>query len=239
MGQSNERNRMNSSKIDLTLFCAASGDPRIYLTRPFSIGDYTLASNGHILIRIDRRDDIPPPEDMPEKAAYAAVSQPDIAYKKLGTETGSLRLADFDPELVECDDCTGTGQTHTCPECGGNGTTDIWTSWDKEPCYTCDGSGAVSPAQMPSLLEKFPQSAPLNGPQRCESCYGIGKRCTDDEKYHIGAATLGSQYLLLAKTLPNAKVYAFSKANKNPQAKAEPTLIVFDGGLGILMPRRD
>jgi hypothetical protein len=222
---------MSSSKIDLTLFCAASGDPRFYLTRPFSIGDYTLASNGHILIRIARQDDIMPPENMPEKAAMTCVDLPSRINKKLGTETGALRLAEFDPELVDCDTCAGAGKINICPQCGGYGETGGACELDNETCTTCDGLGCVPIALMPLLLEKFPQAIPPGEPEHCPTCCGLGKRCTD-YKYRLGATTLGTQYLLLTKTLPNATIYAFGP----PQ---DPALSRFDAGLGVLMPRRD
>lgn len=216
--------------IDLQSFCADPDDQRVYLTRPFSIGDYTLASNGHILIRIARQDGILPPENMPEKVAMAALSQLEITHRKLGCETGILRLDDFNPESLECDTCAGTGKIHCCPECGGYGETGGTSELDNENCATCDGLGHVPSTHIPALREKFPQAKPYT-PDRCPSCYGLGKCCAD-KKYQLGETTLGTQYLLLAKTLPDATVYTFGPP-------PDPAMIIFDGGLGVLMPRRD
>jgi hypothetical protein len=209
--------------IDLQQFCADPYDPRIYLTRPFTLGNYTLASNGHILIRVDHQDGYLSPENMPENATNAVLSIPDTAYSKLGTETGTLPLAGYKPYLVECGTCAGTGKINTCPQCGG---------WGEicEDCETCDGAGCIPSTQMPALREKFALSTPPAEPYRCPECYGLGQRCPA-QTHILGDTTLGTQYLLLAKTLPNANIYAFGRT--------DPALIVFDGGIGVLMPRRD
>ncbi len=44
--------------IDLKPFCG-DNDIRYYLNEPFSEGEFTYATNGHILIRVPRRDDVP------------------------------------------------------------------------------------------------------------------------------------------------------------------------------------
>jgi hypothetical protein len=213
--------------IDLMPFCATPNDMRGYLRQPFTLGQYTLASNGHILIRVDRTDAIPESDYFPKSIADKIIPMPDKMHQKLGTETGMMRLAEFEPDLLNCCLCEGTKLTHDCPACEGNG--EIGDCYASKICETCKGSGAVSATQMQSLPDKFPPSA-INDPYRCEACYGIGKRCMH-QKDRIGAATFGSQYLLLAKSLADATVYAFGKT--------DPALIVFSGGLGILMPRRD
>jgi len=50
--------------LGLTKFC---GDPqsRLYISRPFTQGDHTWATNGHIMIRIPKRADVPAFKDAP------------------------------------------------------------------------------------------------------------------------------------------------------------------------------
>ena len=44
--------------IDLQQFCSTDGT-RWYLTKPFSMGEFSFATNGHILVRQPRRADVP------------------------------------------------------------------------------------------------------------------------------------------------------------------------------------
>ena len=47
--------------IDLTQFCAREDAPHIQLTRPFTLGDFSYASDGCVCVRTPRRDGVPPP----------------------------------------------------------------------------------------------------------------------------------------------------------------------------------
>jgi hypothetical protein len=218
--------------IDLQPFCGKC-DIRSYLNAPLSLDNYTYASNGHLLIRVDRRSDTPAPDNLPEKIADTFRALPEQALQKRGTETGTLRLADFEPELTDCNECEGTGLTYVCPECQGDG--EVFTQGDfydyEAECKVCEGSGTISDNQIESLRRRNSRHPGVNkAPNRCQSCAGSGKQPKED-KHTVGDTTLGAAYLLLFKTLPNATVYAFGKNDF--------ALIVFDGGLGILMPRRD
>ena len=95
--------------IDLQQFCGAD-ETRPYLMKPFSLGEFSYATNGHILVRVARLEGVDPPAKTfnPEKplegieaASFAA------PYFKLPAE----------PEDTECEDCDGRGCEHECPEC--------------------------------------------------------------------------------------------------------------------------
>jgi hypothetical protein len=224
---------MSNPSINLDQFCAAPNDPRTHLNTPLSIDNYTYASNGHLIIRIDRRHDTPAPDNLPKKVADLFRSLPEQALQKCGTEIGTLRLADFEPELTDCNECEGTGLTHVCPECQGDGEVFLQSDfYDYEAeCKSCEGSGTISDNQIESLRSRNSRHPGVNkAPNRCQSCAGSGKQ-PNEEKHIVGDTTLGTGYLLLLKTLPNSTVFAFGKNDF--------ALIVFDGGIGILMPRRD
>jgi hypothetical protein len=218
--------------IDLQPFCAKR-DIRTYLNTPLSLDNYTYASNGHLLIRVDRRNDTPEYDNIPEKLTDSFRSLPEQALQKLGTETGTLRLAEFEPELTICNECGGTGLTHVCPECEGTGDITLESEFNdyNVDCISCDGTGTVSDNKI-ELLRRFNLQHPgvNKAPNRCQSCAGSGKH-PEVDKHIIGETTLGTAYLLLFKTLQNATVFAFGKN--------DTALIVFDGGIGVLMPRID
>lgn len=223
---------MSKPEIDLQPFCGEC-NIRTYLNAPISLDNYTYASNGHLLVRVDRRNDAQAPDNLPVKLADSFRSLPEKALKKRGTETGILHLSGFEPELTDCNECEGLGLTYVCPECEGNGEIIIdsqFNSYEMD-CKTCDRTGTASEDQIKTLRKRHSRHPLVNkAPNRCQSCTGSGKR-PKEQKHIVGDASLGSDYLLLFKTLPNATVYAFGKA--------DCALIVFDGGIGVLMPRRD
>jgi hypothetical protein len=54
-----------TSPINLRSFCARKSDCRYYLHQPWSRGNYTYATDGHIAVRIPRRQDVLDNKDAP------------------------------------------------------------------------------------------------------------------------------------------------------------------------------
>lgn len=109
--------------LDLKPFCSTK-EHVLEIREPFPRGDFTYATNGHIMVRIPRR-----PEDAEvERAPHA---------EKLFDKAPLLALAPF-PEInlpaakiedcVECDG--GTESPHSCPDCSCE-------------CPKCEGDGQV------------------------------------------------------------------------------------------------
>ena len=116
--------------IDLKPFCC-DNDIRYYLNEPFSKGEYTYATNGDIVVRVSRRDDVPEIEQAPncekifaEHPFVAAVSIPHA------------------PPLIEgdCDCCNGEG-THE-RKCGNSAGYD---------CANCNATGKVMKESLPGF----------------------------------------------------------------------------------------
>ena len=112
----------NMSEIDLAPFC--STDPRRpYLHAPSSRGDFTYATNGHILIKIPKRDGIATADKFPDcekvMPSFAGVSFKPLAHVVLPPR-----------KTVPCDICEGRGHAHDCPDCGCE-------------CDECDGRGSL------------------------------------------------------------------------------------------------
>lgn len=96
-------------------FCA--GDERRPITcRPWSVGEYSYATNGLIIVRVPRLVDVPPPDDQKiEKTA----AQIDEWLQKLEatTRTPVPRFEVPKGKSWTCDKCEGRGTEHDCPDC--------------------------------------------------------------------------------------------------------------------------
>lgn len=119
---------MGYEMIDLKQFCSTD-DLRKTLRRPFSHGDYSYATNGVIAVRVPRRPDIPEADKLgiPEQLNKILAPLDGASFKAI-----DICLPD-DQEVAtkeECDDCSGSGHEHECPDC-------------QCECPACDGSGEV------------------------------------------------------------------------------------------------
>lgn len=107
--------------IDLMPFCSRD-DARPYIERPYSRGEWTYATDGRILVRVPRIDDVPDNDKAPD------------AQKLFDQNTGGehIKLPAFEiPKpgpAEECDECEGRGVDHECPDC-------------KCTCSECHGTG--------------------------------------------------------------------------------------------------
>lgn len=107
------------SAIDLQPFCSTEA-ARFYLGQPFSIGDLTYATNGHIAVRVQRRADVPVNPKAPDPARVFQIDRPTFV---------PAQLFEFpDLETVSCEKCGGQGHKHDCPSC-------------ECVCSRCDGEG--------------------------------------------------------------------------------------------------
>jgi hypothetical protein len=111
--------------IDLDKFCEKDG-VRYYLEKPFRLGGYIYATNGHLAVRI--------PDDGREAAeAYKSVSGIGKIFADAIARDGeqftvpNIALPDG-PDEEKCPACNGLGEPecdmehmHDCPECDGTG----------------------------------------------------------------------------------------------------------------------
>ena len=103
--------------IDLTPFCSTHiSVPK--LMQPFSRGDFTWATNGHVMARVERRPGVPDGVNLNvEQFIRPAVM--DVALP---------RFEELSAIADNCALCSGTGKTHDCPDC-------------KCLCADCNGTG--------------------------------------------------------------------------------------------------
>lgn len=113
----------HSKETDLAPFCSTE-ETRFYIMKPWSRGEYTFATNGHILVRVPRRTDIAENDLCPDAAKVFAKIEAQIC-----APLPAYKLPD--EEKNECSLCEGGGKGHDCPDC-------------ECACANCDGKGEVS-----------------------------------------------------------------------------------------------
>lgn len=112
--------------LNLQPFCVEPDSYRAHtLGKPFSRGDFTYATNGQIIIRVPRRDEVPPSDVAPTAEQLFAGARSD-GFRPLR----SVVLPPPKRGTVDCADCDGRGKEHDCPDC-------------ECECTTCHGTGRV------------------------------------------------------------------------------------------------
>lgn len=104
----------------LQQFCRVRDDCEpLWQHVPWSRGQYTYATNGHILIRLPRQVEVP---ENPRAVEC------DNLFPSMDGRTWFPLPVVVPPPLVECDDCEGRGKyggpkghVHQCDECEGTG----------------------------------------------------------------------------------------------------------------------
>lgn len=191
--------------LDLEKFCEPSMKK---ISRPWSAGDYTYATNGHIAVRVPRMDDAPENEEAP-----------DMARVPWDHET----LNDWEPlppyDLAGAKDCTlckGMKKARVCHECDGEGEVTAETDYNYYvvTCKTCGGDGT-----MPGESDDPP----------CPRCQGTGRSLNIPVPWAAGH--IGMQMLVKINDLPGVKLSKTGDGEK-------PWRFIFDGGAGVIMPMR-
>ena len=107
----------------LNAFCSDS-DRQPVLQAPWSEVSHSYASNGNILIRVDRLQEVPEREDAPRNVdAILLNKDARTPYTAIQEPAGS--------DMEGCPTCKGTGRCD-CPRCSAS-----------HDCGTCKGFGAV------------------------------------------------------------------------------------------------
>jgi hypothetical protein len=108
--------------IDLMPFC--DHEPYRCLDAPFSQGEWTYATNGHIAVRVPRLAEIP------ERQGAPPIDVEKVFIDNAATTYEQLPWFDLSPS--QCSQCGGLGRRHKCPDC-------------ECECALCDGSGVAEP----------------------------------------------------------------------------------------------
>ncbi|MCK9361657.1 hypothetical protein M0Q28_05570 [Patescibacteria group bacterium] len=113
----------------LKKFCAAADGSRINL-HPWSKGEYSYATNGHIIARVPRLADVPERDGALSTDYLFPYADPPAWFALSDIELAKVKT-------VDCSECDGDGEVRheECPDCDGH------------PCPDCDGTGKVTPMQ--------------------------------------------------------------------------------------------
>jgi hypothetical protein len=120
--------------IDLLMFCCHRN---AVMKTPATIGPYTYATDGKVIVRVPADKHYEAPVDFP------LVDRLPWDHDQLG-EWVQLPILDIKPR--NCLACKGTGKTTVCPECEGEGEvcfSNDFNTYDF-PCETCGGSRVIS-----------------------------------------------------------------------------------------------
>jgi hypothetical protein len=192
----------------LARFCHAEN---IILNVPWSRGVYTYATNGHILVRAPRLEDVPEKEDAPEVDKMFSIPLPDEWFP-----LADMALPALEATEKTCPECNGAGTKECeCPECDGRGMVDFTNRHNdyEVDCKTCNGEGKI---------------------HKCDKCNATGKIAVETlQPIKVGASHFQLRYLLLLKDLPNGKI-----APAAPSQSLLAAYFAFDGGDGLLMPMK-
>jgi len=191
--------------MDLSTFCTCIRDLPT-LKEPFSQGNYTYASNGHMIIRVPFRPDIP--EKKPDNLQLE-----NLVF--LNREEYTTEFPKYKTEKKKCSWCRGSGRTQICQECDGDGYVELENDFNQysAECKTCRGEGETP-----------------GGPEKCSNCDGTGQAYVDKyDHVDIGDVRLGKKLLDKIKDLPGVRLGPVDGAERQQVA------FCFDGGDGILM----
>lgn len=193
-------------------FCSLN-DSREFLRRPFREGDYIVASNGHIAVRVAISEALSAIE--PCAVEKAKVCFGDVIDKAFRHDMEFHPIPVL-PPAKQCRQCRGTGKAYKCESCEGNGEFDH-DGYDYE-CKPCGGSGQVKDA-----------TGPDDELAVCNCCGGTGAS-REWQPVRIGEGYFEAFHLRIIATLTGAKVA--------PNGPGEIAYFTADGCDGVIMPTR-
>lgn len=197
--------------MNLKKFCRKSHYTET-LSEPFSDDNYTYATDGSILIRIDKISEIT--KVYPSINAEKILEENKIDGNEIWIDPPKFKIIE-----KNCSGCGGTGKVIVCKECNGAGSLEFssdYNDYDVE-CKSCFGENTKD--------------------KKCENCEGAGKykeysnpviEIKKDGYLEQIEIIINGMYLEMIQNLPNIKI-ALQDKNKTIKLK-------FDGGIGLLMP---
>jgi hypothetical protein len=135
--------------FDISSFCSTD-KMHPYICKPFNHGEFSIATNGHILVRV------------PVQEAYAGNDGPQNigdAIRGMDDPLVFIPLPPLNFETETCKACGGQRYTVECSTCNGEGEQECCTCGHAEECDDCHGKGHYACAE---------------GTEPCEACKSKG-----------------------------------------------------------------
>ena len=194
--------------METTLDLFTSKDPdHPSISTPFSVGDYSYATDGFIMVRMPRMAHIPERDDAP-LVSFITIAPRNETWHKLTQEIPALTF-------TRCDNCDGTGDVAVCHECHGEKILLFNSSFNQYTieCLTCKGVGHLTGQR--------------DGAISCDNCDGLGKYPDDDARILLEplGVFVALRELTLLDKLPNVRVAYLSE---------DVVSFRFDGGDGCV-----
>ena len=196
--------------MDLQPFCANSRDPRSYLRAPWVHKGHAYACNGQILVRL-------PCPDQPDAIAQDnPLADKAADLLKTAGKAAYAPLPEFE-QPKRCTGCGGDGKRLmlACEDCDGEGY--FTRGWHEYQCKECDGEGLLD-------ANEGTEGAAMHD---CPECGGFGFHHSAAK---VGDAAYSTVYLRMLAALPGLRICT-NGTNHGAH-------FTFDGGEGLLMPRR-
>jgi len=200
---------MNES--ELRKFC---GNKKTF-EEPWTIGQYSYATNSSMLIRIPRVDTIPE-----TKSASEYFHKVPEMFNDFDRAMMDYWVKPVEYTPTTCPKCNGEKVSYACQECDGDGgliLSSDYNDYDVQ-CKSCNGSG------------QSPREAKGVSTEPCSYCEGEGTiDLVPMPHVQYGNHGFSVKNLALLSGLSNVKII--------PQkGEKDPALILFDGGEGLIMP---
>lgn len=219
--------------INLKAFCSTDKG-RQDLQEPFSAGDFTYASNGHVAVRVPRLSEYAEVMDHRKVKTIDSWFARDVTFSPFP----AVVLPTVAPHVPKpCKDCNATGRIHStsCSKCSGSGLHKCYACNNENDCEACDGYGYI---ERPATTEDDPKKV-----SDCGNCDGTGDCSTSDDRLiftRVGPYWIDRRYVVLIQTLPGLELDLGHAAYYDGATKWDdpPILFRFDGGVGAIMPLR-
>lgn len=208
--------------FELQKFCSDDEDKKNIVT-PFSVGEFSYATCGKIIVRVPRLEGIPERDDAPQVDAPPLDG---LFFQEPG-HWHNLPVVAVAKEV--CGPCSGVGKVLTCPECEGDGEVSLSTDYndyDEQECKSCRGNGVLSEAKWKELMRRIN----ANPEATCENCGGSGS-VFPGIPVQIGEAVFNDYLLDKLAGLPGP-------VEIGPFEPLTAARFRFSGGDGLIMPRR-
>lgn len=198
--------------FDITRFCAKY-DIRSHLKQPIVSGGFVYATNGHICVRVPAAA-----TDIDTRLYDERIAKLVASMQKMFAEQQDQRTAAL-PDLSAvkpCARCKGKGEYMAvqCGNCDGDG--DFTRDGHDYTCKSCVGEGHLeSDGENNAALDQ------------CADCYGIGFPL---QTTPVGDSFFAAGYLKWLEHLPGLQAHT--------QGPEKVGMFTFDGGVALLMPRR-